>query len=375
MAKRKKRVLVLGPLPPPTHGVATFTRDLLSADADEFELTHLDTSDRRDASNLGRWDPRNIELGFSNLSELASVALRRRPDIVYIPISQNVPAFLRDALFGLQARAFGSKLVLHLHGGYWRELYEKDGGPFFRQIARTVLDQASAGIVLGENLRGIFESLMRDRSIHVVENGVPDPGAWPLRPTEPRRAPVITYLGSLSEEKGVLDLFRAVRLLQKTHPEVELQIGGEFSDAAAREKFLAALKQDNIFVRNEFKGLISTESKPAFFAAGDIFCMPTRYRYEGQPLVILEALSAGLPVVSTQHAAVPSTIEDGKTGVLLPVNPSPEQIAAALRELVENEPRRLAMSYNAREAYLRKYTKEKCHARLFDVFRRVASEN
>jgi glycosyltransferase involved in cell wall biosynthesis len=374
MAKRKARVLVLGPLPPPTHGVATFTRDLISAKSPDFEFVHLDTSDRRDASNLGRWDPRNIELGFANLSELAARALRLRPEIVYIPVSQNVPAFLRDALFALQARALGSKLVLHLHGGYWRELYEKESGPVFRRVAHTVLQQASAAIVLGENLREIFESLIADRRIHVVENGVPDPGAWLLRDTAIRTQPTVTYLGSLSEDKGVLDLFRALKLLRRDHPDAQLQIGGEFSDAAARASFLNQLENDGIPVQGEFKGLIDSASKAAFLAAGDIFCMPTRYRYEGQPLVILEALAAGLPVVSTRHAAIPSTVEDGKTGVLLPALATPEQIAEALKGLLSNRQKLAEMSRASRAAYLEKYTLEKCHARLFDVFRRVASE-
>jgi glycosyltransferase involved in cell wall biosynthesis len=120
--------------------------------------------------------------------------------------------------------------------------------------------------------------------------------------------------------------------------------------------------------------LIDLGSKAAFLAAGDIFCMPTRYRYEGQPLVILEALAAGLPVISTRHAAIPSTVEDGKTGVLLPALATPEQIAEALKSLLSNRQKLAEMSRASRAAYLEKYTLEKCHARLFDVFRRVASE-
>jgi glycosyltransferase involved in cell wall biosynthesis len=297
-----------------------------------------------------------------------------RPEIVYIPISQNVPAFLRDALFASQARALGSKLVLHLHGGFWRELYEKESGPVFRHVAQAVLQQASAAIVLGENLRGIFESLIADQRIHVVENGVPDPGAWPLRDAVNRANPTVTYMGSLSEEKGVLDLFRAIRIVRSTLPNAQIQIGGEFPDTAARADFLSQLQNDGIEAKGEFKGLIDSGSKASFFALGDIFCMPTRYRYEGQPLVILEALAAGLPVVSTRHAAIPSTIEDGKTGVLLPAQPSPEQIAEALVGLLSNAQKLAEMSRACRAAYLEKYTLEKCHARLFDVFRRVASE-
>ena len=66
-----RRVLVVGPTPPPCHGVATYTRDLIERTSDKrFELLHLDTSDRRDASNLGTWDLTNVGLGLLNTGQL-----------------------------------------------------------------------------------------------------------------------------------------------------------------------------------------------------------------------------------------------------------------------------------------------------------------
>src|SRR5579862_7006227 len=133
------RVLAIGPTPPPYHGVATFLRDLLdSRDLDGVELRHLDTSDRRDASNLGRWDAENVRLGLANLADLAGHCRRSDAGIVYLPLSQNAPAFLRDALFIVQARLMGKRVVVHLHGGYFRTLYEEQGGAF-QAIVRGTL--------------------------------------------------------------------------------------------------------------------------------------------------------------------------------------------------------------------------------------------
>ena len=111
----EQRVLIAGPTPPPYHGVAVFVRALLASEnipGNPFVLEHLDTSDRRDASNLGRWDAGNLALGFSNLATLALRLLRRRHALVYVPVSQNVPAFLRDALFIVQARMLGARVVV-----------------------------------------------------------------------------------------------------------------------------------------------------------------------------------------------------------------------------------------------------------------------
>jgi len=367
----RARVFVLGPTPPPYHGVATFTRDLLAAHSDEFELIHIDTSDRRDAGNLGRWDPRNIELGFANLGELALRALRQRPEIVYIPISQNAPAFLRDALFALQASVLGARVVIHLHGGYFRTLYN-EAGPAFRSVADRVLKAAAAVIVLGDNLRGIFDGLVSPERIHTVENGVPDPGAWPLRHARANFA--IGFMSTLTPEKGLLELLSAGKILTPRFPNLEIRIAGGFSDAATEADVRAQMEVLGIkaeTVKHTFLGSVTGESKAAFFSSVDLFCLPTRYRYEGQPLVILEALAAGVPVVSTEHAAIPNTIESGQTGLLVPANPSAEQVALALGELLSDRARLERMSVACRETYLQKYTIEACHARLFDVFRRA----
>jgi hypothetical protein len=146
MDHRRKRILVVGPVPPPFHGVATFTRDLLEFGRHpDFELLHLDTSDRRDAGNIGKWDVQNVQLGFSNVAQLAASNLKSNIDYVYIPISQNVPAFLRDTLFILQSRMMLKKVVLHLHGGYFREFYDAAPAQQAGQsLIRSVMNSAAA---------------------------------------------------------------------------------------------------------------------------------------------------------------------------------------------------------------------------------------
>ena len=124
------KVLVIGPTPPPFHGVATFIRDLLEAAPRNagFQFDHLDTSDRRDASNIGRWDAANLTLGFASLAQMASRLVRTRHDLVYVPISQNRLGLLRDSLFLLAARATGRRRYIHLHGAHFADFY-RDAGP------------------------------------------------------------------------------------------------------------------------------------------------------------------------------------------------------------------------------------------------------
>lgn len=370
---RKLRLLVVGPTPPPFHGVATFIRDLLAANHPGVETVHLDTSDRRDTENIGRWDPTNLQLGFANLSDLAMKSLRSDIDAVYVPISQNVPAFLRDALFILEARALGKKVIIHLHGGYFRTLYDGQNA-VFQATARGALNCASAIMVLGKEFVPIFSGLVPDDRIHVVENGVPDPGAWELRESRQTgmsapltSAPTLLYMGTLTRTKGVLELIQALALLRATHPSVRMRIAGRWAEDDLRTETEAFIARENLSGAIDFVGNVDGATKAEFLASGSIFCLPTRYPYEGQPLVILEAMAAGLPVLSTQHGAIPSTVLDGVTGRLLIKESTPSQIATALHEMLGNENAHCAMKVAARQRYLELYTLNACHERLFKI--------
>jgi len=368
----RKRLLVIGPTPPPYHGVATFIRDLLKAPHPRIELLHLDTSDRRDAANIGRWDAGNIQLGFSNLAELAGRVRRARIDAVYVPISQNVPAFLRDALFIFQARAAGCRVIVHLHGGYFRALYD-NSSPAFRAVARGALNAASSVIVLGDEFRSIFSGLVPEDKIAVVANGVPDPDAWPLRlPWSPApRRPCLLYMSTLTRTKGILELFAALPILRRQFPDVILKVAGHWSDADFQHEAEAFIAREKLQDSVHFAGNVDGTAKAEFLASGDLFCLPTRYEYEGQPLVLLEAMASGLPIVSTRHAAIGSTVLDGITGLLVPKDCQPASLAAALALILADAPHRNAMSHAARQRYLSHFTQDICHSRLLKIVESV----
>ena len=369
------RVLAVGPTPPPYHGVATYLRDLL--DSTELprhgiELQHVDTSDRRDAENLGRWDAENLALGFSNLAELAVRCSRSDAPLVYLPLSQNVPAFLRDALFMLQARAMGKRVVIHLHGGYFRTFYEEQGAAF-KAFARATLSQVSAAIVLGEGFRGIFEGLIPEERVFVVENGVPDLFAEQPERTDTARETLL-YMSTLTRTKGILELIRALSLVRAARPgsDVRLRIAGEFQESSLKGETLALIDELHLKSFVSFAGNVTGAAKKEFLLSGELFCLPTRYSYEGQPLVLLEAMSAGLPVLTTDRGVIASTVIDSVDGWVLPEDAPHEELAYTLERMLSDRERMKEMGRNARQRFLRNYTLHVCHSNLAQVFRAVS---
>jgi glycosyltransferase involved in cell wall biosynthesis len=367
-------ILALGPIPPPYHGVATFLRELLDAtDLDGIMLQHLDTSDRRDTSNLGRWDAENLSIGFSNLAELAERCMRTDAQIIYLPLSQSVAAFLRDALFILQSHQMGKRVVIHLHGGYFRTLYEQQGA-VFQAIARAALSCVSAAIVLGEGFRGIFKGLIPDERIFVVENGVADLFPERAAPPSPSARETLLYMSTLTRTKGILELIRATSILRASRPLIRLRIAGAFQEPELESEAHARVRELQLADAVTFVGNVTGLAKAQFLSSGDIFCLPTRYPFEGQPLVLLEAMSAGLPVVTTDRGVIPSTVADGVTGRVLPQDAPPEKLAEVLADLLTDRVRLSAMGAQGRQRFLERYTLHMCHQNLARVFRDVTDE-
>lgn len=106
----------------------------------------------------------------------------------------------------------------------------------------------------------------------------------------------------------------------------------------------------------------------------DIFCFPTYYPIENQPLVLLEAMLHSLPIISTNWRAIPDIITDGEEGFLVPIN-SPIDIAKKIELLSNDKDLREQMGKKGREKFLKEYTIEKHLARMEQAFKEVLAND
>jgi glycosyltransferase involved in cell wall biosynthesis len=370
-------ILLIGPTPPPHHGMTTFIRTLLESPElnRRYRLVHLDSADRRSHGNMGQLDVRNVVLALRHAVGLARLLVRERPELVYLPVAQNRWAYVRDSVWMLLARSARVPVFVHLHGGGFRDFYETTD-PLTRWLVRRTSRWLAGVAVLGEGLRGIYQGLVPDDRIHVVPNGVPDP--FPDGATGRERGvggapgPVrILHLGTLIRSKGFPDLIRAVARLREggggsPGVDVALVLAGGWNSEAEREEAessIAALGLEGVV---EMPGVVAGASKRRALAEGDLFALPTCYPPEGQPLVILEAMAAGLPVVASPRAAIPDMVEDGVTGLLV-AEGDDAALEAALRRLAESPAERAAMGRAARRRYLERFTEERMIGRLCEV--------
>ena len=126
--------------------------------------------------------------------------------------------------------------------------------------------------------------------------------------------PVFLMVGRVIREKGVLEFCEAARILKKSIPEARCILLGGFDSSfgALNEADLRPYIDDHSI---EFPGEV--KDPVAFYGACSVFVLPSYYR-EGLPRTILEAMSCGRPVITTDWPGCREPIEDGKNGFLVP---------------------------------------------------------
>jgi glycosyltransferase involved in cell wall biosynthesis len=359
-------ILVIGPTPPPLHGVAVSTQLILDSPVlAAFRRVHLDTSDRRSGRNIGAFEPGNVVLALWHALMCLILLGWRRPRLVYLPISQGAGGYLRDLAFILPCEALGVPVVVHLRGSEFRQFYT-NAHPLLQALIRYSLARVARVIVLGETLRDIFDGLVPPERVAVVPNGTPDihPGLAPAdKPAGRVRG---LYLSNLRRRKGVLvALAAAIQSLQR-YPQLEFVFAGEWRFAHVRDEALALVAASGVGDRLHFVGAVDGDDKQRLLLSADFFVFPP-IEPEGHPRVVLEAMAAGLPVITTPQGALIETVVEGCTGFFVEPGDA-SAIVAHIARLIEDPDRRIAMGRAARERYLSEYTAEVAHARLLRVF-------
>lgn len=293
--------------------------------------------------------------------------LRGPVDVLFYPPCgpRRVP-FWRDIVVLLCVRWTARRLVLHFHAGGFDLLGEMLTPPE-RLLARAAYGKADAAVVLLPSLKGEVDWI-RPRRVQVVPNGIPDE-ALPVRGrADP---PVILSVGTLSEGKGTIRLLEACRILRSRGVRCAARIAG----APASPAFGALLERERRRLRLEdsvsLVGPTGGSAKQAEYAGSSVFCFPSTDT-ENLPVVLLEAMRAGLPVVACRWRALGDVVAHGETGLLCDPR-DPTSLASALETLLLDADLRERMGRHGRALFEQRYTLGTHLCAMEEVFRSAAS--
>jgi glycosyltransferase involved in cell wall biosynthesis len=416
------KLLVFAHTPPPHHGQSYMVKLMLEgfggdrrkrahADhagtalapaAQDIECYHVNARVSRDLEDIGnlRFGKLLLVLGYC----LQAIWCRFRygvKNFYYIPAPGKRSALYRDWIVLLICRPFFKHLILHWHAAGLAKWLETSVQIRARSITFQAIKHTDLSIILSDFNRADADKVF-PRAVRQIANGIPDPCPEFEREILPRRrerfaarAKVLSgrplsageevalgarpylfrvlFLAHCMREKGLFDALDGVDLAneilerQGSPARLHLTVAGQFVNAAERAEFEHRPGLASGRIAPTYVGFVQGESKRRVLAESDCFCFPTYYYAENSPLVLVEAMAFGLPILTTRWRSIPEMIPAGSPG-LVDVH-SPAQIAAALLRLMEHE-----SGEAFRQAFLANFTLERHLAKLAEALRWVDSQ-
>lgn len=364
------KLLIIGPTPPPYHGVAMAIRTLLDSKlAESFDVSHLDLADRRGIGHVNQPDLHDVWLFLRQWVRLLRCLILTRPQVVYLVLSQTTIGFLRDSFFLWPAWLFGARLVVHLHSGALQTWYRSRSLPM-RGYVQAVLARVTKAIVLGDQLRSEFHGLLPSDRIAVVPNGVEcvdECVDW--APPPPRQPWRILHLNTLNRMKGTLVLLAAIPAVLRSRQDVEFVFAGPWSHADHRAEAERYIDQQRLKHYVTFTGQVSGDEKRGVLRSADLFVFPG-IQQEGQPLVVLEAMAAGLPIIFTNQGCLRETVVSGTSGLEVLCNDS-QDLARQILWFMDRPDECLRMGMAAQRRCQALFSKDRHIERMLQLFHEV----
>lgn len=185
---------------------------------------------------------------------------------------------------------------------------------------------------------------------------------------------VIIYVGGMSEERGILELIKAVHKVSRTYPLVKLLLLGNFGTQDFEERCIEYVRSSDLTESVEFLGFVPHTEIPKYIDAADVGAVllhpTTRFMKTAYPIKLFEYMICGKTVIASNLPAMSGIIKDSSCGVL--VNPIDiKEIAEAIIYLLEHPEEAKKMGENGRRAVEEKYNWTEMEKELIKIYFKI----
>ncbi len=261
-----------------------------------------------------------------------------RPQIVHLHTA-SYASFARKLTLATIARVFRRRIIVHVHGAQF-DVFFKGARPATRSAITRMLTGADVVVALSDGWRAKLTRMAPGARIRVLPNPVVTADFAPLaegRPDVPDGGGTVLFLGAFSKRKGIYDLIEAMAAVVRERPNVLFELGGD-QDVDEVERLI---EQRDLSENVRMLGWVRGGEKLATFARAHVYVLPSYH--EGLPIGVLEAMAAGLPVVTTPVGGIPEVVRDGVNGLV--VTPGDVRtLAASILKLLDDADLRRTMS-------------------------------
>jgi glycosyltransferase involved in cell wall biosynthesis len=365
----RQKVLLVIKLPPPVTGFTVVNEQVARSEVikSKFDLKIINLNFHFSHNiPILKHLTQAIKFLYYNILLLQNLVLYK-PDLVYFTISP-VNQFNRDFSFVLLLKIFRKKIIYHLHGKGIKEVVKNSIKKNLYKFAYRNIEVICLSPLLAYDIEDIFKgkpffvgnAILNKIKDYQIENRNRNP------------IPRILFLSNFILSKGIIDFIDALAILKSRGLEFSCILTGQEMDISYKEVNCLLVKKglSNVV---EITGPKYEEEKTKALIESDMLVFPTYYETETWGLVILEAMQASLPVISTNEGAIPEIIDDGVTGFIVEKR-NIEAIAQKIEVLIKNKELRIRMGKAGRKKFLQKYTLDTFEKNMVHVFNEILAK-
>ncbi|GLB51558.1 polysaccharide biosynthesis protein [Neptunitalea chrysea] len=237
--------------------------------------------------------------------------LNREVKIVHIHGAAKGSVFRKYIVFNISKRIFRKKVIFHSHASEMENFYHK-GNYLVKKVCTDFFNSVDLIICLSLSWDKFYNSNFNPKSTIVLENIVDQQTDIEAKQYNNSCPISFLFLGAIGDRKGIFDLLEVISLNKDYYKgKIKLIVGGNGEVDKLRKTILDNSLEEIVI----FKGWVSGEEKRNLLETTDVYILPS-YN-EGLPLSILEAMSYGMPIISTNVGGISEIIHNNINGCLI----------------------------------------------------------
>ncbi len=361
-------ILFIAPIPPPIDGQSKASKVILDGFHDNsFNVKIININKRKITNGI---------FSFSRFNELfRSFKLvsnnRKGNDIIFISLAESFLGNLRDIMYYMICYKDIDKVYIQMLGGAgMKKILTKNTLRY--KINKHFIKKMAGVIVEGPLNYETFSQVIDKGKIHIVPNFAEDYLFVSDEEIDKKFGKTdvlqIVYLSNLIKGKGYDELADAyIKLDEQSKKKIRIVYVGGFEDEESSRNFLKKIEPfKNISYIGRF---IDGQDKRALFCKSHVFCLPTYYPFEGQPISILEAYATGCAVITTDHSGIPFIFSDIINGYKAEKQ-SVDSLVEILKKLPTSVDELKKIAIFNRDTALVKYRTSKYQKSVIDVLKK-----
>jgi len=362
----KLRVIAISQLPPPIHGSTMMTRAFLGV-LDDLGISWR-LVDRRFSSSVaevGKFSWRKVLSASLMPLRMLFAVLAHRPHAVVFFATNRSFSFIVDWVLSELLRRTVKRRILYLHTVGYEELAAQ--GAFWNWSVGRLLGSATHVVCLGRTLATDVTTWVRPDRISYVPNATDQGVTYKALAASTQPQPSVLFFSNLIPEKGAGVFVSLAQELLTEFPDVNFVLAGAEADAQFSSSLRAEVVRARLENRVIFHGPVTLPGeKERLLSDATVLVFPSTYRFEAQPLTIVEAYAAGTPVVAYDVGGIRDLIVDDETGFLVDAGDE-DELTRRVAIILRDPHRARLLGSGARNAFLDQYTSDRYRSRWRDI--------